>query len=537
MMQPELLQQHPRPFYNIMNSPCDQVGAYGGLQMDHHIGDHNFSFSFTTSKESSGISSDQFLSTIFSNEFPKYPMLGDEDVQITSPMENIADYMQGIESIWGGEIEDVCRWLGESEGEGGFLSEQLSMEGEDLWSPCQSTKSSEASMVFPSVQEPVTLPRDGMEIDNQLSIQHLLKAYGEAMEMEQRELAEVIIKCITEKVSPIGETLERLAFNLFQSEENQGEYLKQESSKNFKAAFKAFYQIFPYGRFAHFTANLAILEAIPDNAETVHIVDFDMREGIQWPPMIEAVARLQKALKLTSIKTREDSGDAPLHWSFEKTKGQLCDHARSFGLNLKVEEVGIDDLTSEIKKIKKRGGGREWLTFNCMAKIPHMGRGRSRSHVMEFLRVAKKLLTYSATNKGIITIGDGDAAERLKSCSTYSSFFDMYMNHYQALCESMEWNFPVYLAEARIAMENLFVTPFVSSHSWLQRWEELTEGSDLHAGIGMKGLTLTKENLMEAKEMVNEGQSSYTVKIEGQNENEMVLEWRGTPLVRVSTWR
>ncbi|XP_028061380.1 SCARECROW-LIKE protein 7-like [Camellia sinensis] len=156
---------------------------------------------------------------------------------------------------------------------------------------------------------------------------------------------------ITEKVSPIGETLERLAFNLFQSEENQGEYLREKSSKNFEAAFKAFYQIFPYGRFAHFTANLAILEAIPDDAETVHIVDFNMREGIQWPPMIEAVARLQKALKLTSIKTRDDSGDAPVHWSFEKTKRQLCDRARSSGLNLKVEEVGIDDLTSEIKKM------------------------------------------------------------------------------------------------------------------------------------------------------------------------------------------
>ncbi|GFY95775.1 hypothetical protein Acr_11g0000810 [Actinidia rufa] len=101
----------------------------------------------------------------------------------------------------------------------------------------------------------------------------------------------------------------------------------------------------------------------------------------------------------------------------------------------------------------------------------------------------------------------------------------------------MEWNFPVSLAEARIAMESLFVAPFVSSPFWLRKWEKVREGSDLYAEIGLNGLRLTKENLVEAKEMVRDGESLYAVRIGGQNNNEMVLEWRGNPLVRVSTWR
>ncbi|PSS32707.1 Nodulation-signaling pathway 2 protein [Actinidia chinensis var. chinensis] len=512
MMQPQLFQQPSWPFYNIMHSPRDHVGAYGGLQMNG-----------------------QFLSTIFSNEFLEDPMSGDE-LQSPTPVETIADDMEGIDIISCGEFEDVCRWLGEDACEGSLSSEQLSIEGEDVWSPCPSTKSSEASMVFPSAQVSPSLPRDGNEIETQLTIQHLLKAYGEAMEMEQRELAEVIVKCIVEKVSPVGETLERLTLNLFQSEGKQGDYLKQESIKNFEAAFNAFYQIFPYGRFAHFTANSAVLEAMPENVETVHIIDFDMMEGVQWPPMIEAVAQRQKALRLTSIKV-EDCGDAPLYWRFEETKRRLCNHARSFGLNLKVDEVGIEDLVTAMGKIKKRGGRREWLVFNCMVGLPHMGRERSRSHVKEFLGVAKALLDDSATNKGIITIGDGDAAERLKSCTTYGSFFDKNLYRFQALCESMEWNFPVCLAEARLAMENLFVAPSISSLSWRRKWEEMREGSDLHAEIGLEGLRLTEENLTEAKEMMAEGKSLFTVRIEAQKQNEMVLEWRGTSLVRVSTWR
>ncbi|KAL2546578.1 nodulation-signaling pathway 2 protein-like [Forsythia ovata] len=88
--------------------------------------------------------------------------------------------------------------------------------------------------------------------------------------------------------------------------ENQGDYLRQESVKNFREAFKAFYQGLPYGRFPPFTANSAILEAKPDDAATMHIVDFDIGEGIQWPPVIEAMGRMPKALRVTLIKSDDE---------------------------------------------------------------------------------------------------------------------------------------------------------------------------------------------------------------------------------------
>ena len=72
---------------------------------------------------------------------------------------------------------------------------------------------------------------------------------------------------------------------------NHGDYIKQECTKNFEVAFKAFYDIFPYGRFARFAANSAILESIPTDAEMIHIVDFDIDEGLQWAPLIETLGR------------------------------------------------------------------------------------------------------------------------------------------------------------------------------------------------------------------------------------------------------
>ncbi|KAJ4704365.1 nodulation-signaling pathway 2 protein-like [Melia azedarach] len=514
MMQPEFLQPS-WPFYNVINPSLDQLCA----------DDCGFSAnSFTSKDDSAEFFSLPNSSSGFSSEFIQFPVCTDDEVQ--AMMEEFSMELEQFEPVFGDEVENFCASFDNSEGS--FPSE-LSPEMENVWSPSLSTKSSEGSM-----DTALTLPGDDMEIDNQLGILHLLKAYGEATEKKQRELAEVIIRCLSEKVSPAGETLERLAFNLSPDSEKQGDYLIQESSKNFEAAFKAFYQIFPYGRFAHFAANSAVLEAMPDDAEVIHIVDFDMGEGIQWPPVIEAIAGQGKTLRLTSINMEDkDFACAPWHWSFEETRKQLCDYARCFGLKLKVEEMGIEDLVREKKTMKKRGGCGEWLVFNCTVGLPHMGRNRSRKHVKDFLQVAEEILSY---NRGIITSGDGDACEKLTWSSGFGSFFEGYLEHYQALLESMKSSIPIHLAEARMAMDCLFAAPYISSQGWFQKWEEIRQGYHLQAGIGLKECKVNRDMLMEAKEMVK-GESKYEVTIGGQSENELILEWRGTPLVRVSAWR
>ena len=76
--------------------------------------------------------------------------------------------------------------------------------------------------------------------------------------------------------------------------------------------------MFPYGQFAHFTVNSAILEVVPTHVVLVHIVDFDISEGSQWPPITEAIAQMNKPLIITSIKLDQDQ-----YSKFEQTKKQL----------------------------------------------------------------------------------------------------------------------------------------------------------------------------------------------------------------------
>ncbi|KAL4572399.1 hypothetical protein LXL04_019174 [Taraxacum kok-saghyz] len=492
MMQSEEIQ-------SFLEHDLDRAGLYAMT-----MASSPFCSSITSLEDCSMICSDSYFQTISYSNFSTLSNL-DDDIQVLVP----------IEGISGHELEDVLGWWRESEEMDNIFSKDF-MVNEGVCSSPFMKSSDDIKMVLPL--------DDDMEVEGEKSLYHLLNAYGEAMEMGQRDLANVITECINEKASPLGGTMERVAFNLFHSG-TQCDYIKHESMKNFKSAFEAFYEIFPYGRFSHFAANSAILEAImSSDSQKVHIIDFDIGEGVQWPSLLEAIGKLRIDTKLTSIRTNEQS------YSFEETKNRLLDYASASELKLEVREIRIGDLMDETEGSKEH----EFLAFNCMVGLPHMGRTRNRCQVIDFVRVAKKILLM---REGIITFGDGEEVEGTKHCEHYSSFFDKYLKHYHALCESMERNFPDNLREARIAMESLFVAPYVSPLSWHQKWESFREDCEFKENLGLMGWRLSKESVIEAKEMVKEGQNSYKIKVEGKNGNEMVLEWRGTPLVRVYAWR
>lgn len=398
---------------------------------------------------------------------------------------------------------------------------------------------------------PLVLPFQTMEVDDHVSLVHLLIAYAEAKDNQETELAEVIAQRVIQKVNPVGGPTDRVMYYMFRHL-NKQDYLKEESCNNFYPAFKLFYQIFPYGKFAHFVANSAILEALPRDADVIHLIDFDIGEGLQWAPFMEAIKNQHEKIRLTSLKLSEEEDDddddenSPFRWRFEETKRRLCDHALSCGINMIVEEVGLQDLENLIKNITKEGyyyyERKSWYVFNCHTGLPHMGRVRYKKDVLEFVRVAQDFLHQPTcceiTNKGIITYGDGDLIlDNYTTTSSYSSFLNANFAHYQALLESMEFNFPNHLGEARTALECLFVGPHISSIEWDRQWEERRLWGEVEFGLGLEGWGFSKTSLAEAKELVKDGVSPYGVRIEGEKKNEMVMEWNGTSMVRVCCWK
>ncbi|KAI4301076.1 hypothetical protein L6164_034392 [Bauhinia variegata] len=59
--------------------------------------------------------------------------------------------------------------------------------------------------------------------------------------------------------------------------------------RSLHSAFQVFNNISPFIKFAHFTSNQAILEAL-HGRENVHIIDLDIMQGLQWPAFLHILA-------------------------------------------------------------------------------------------------------------------------------------------------------------------------------------------------------------------------------------------------------
>nr|AYH92448.1 DELLA transcription factor 4 [Salvia miltiorrhiza] len=128
--------------------------------------------------------------------------------------------------------------------------------------------------------------------ENGIRLVHTLMACAEAVQQENFKLAEALVKNIgflavsqagaMRKVATyFAEALARRIYKLYPA--NQ-----QDSAFNDLLQMH-FYETCPYLKFAHFTANQAILEAFAGKSR-VHVIDFSMKQGMQWPALLQALA-------------------------------------------------------------------------------------------------------------------------------------------------------------------------------------------------------------------------------------------------------
>lgn len=142
--------------------------------------------------------------------------------------------------------------------------------------------------------------------DYGIKLVHCLMACAEAVQQNNLSLAEALVKQIgylaisqtgaMRKVATyFAEALARRIYGLYPQnplDHSLSDILQMH-----------FYETCPYLKFAHFTANQAILEAF-QGKKHVHVIDFSMNQGMQWPALMQALALRSggpPAFRLTGI--------------------------------------------------------------------------------------------------------------------------------------------------------------------------------------------------------------------------------------------
>ncbi|XP_072991787.1 DELLA protein SLR1-like [Typha latifolia] len=123
---------------------------------------------------------------------------------------------------------------------------------------------------------------------------HALMACAEAVQQENLKAADALVKQISVLAASQGGAMRKVAGYFAEALARRIYRVSPPPHSAVDSAFADllhlhFYESCPYLKFAHFTANQAILEAFAGHRR-VHVIDFGMKQGMQWPALLQALA-------------------------------------------------------------------------------------------------------------------------------------------------------------------------------------------------------------------------------------------------------
>ncbi|PIN11390.1 hypothetical protein CDL12_16012 [Handroanthus impetiginosus] len=364
-----------------------------------------------------------------------------------------------------------------------------------------------------------------------------------------RELARVILVRLRELVSPNdGTNMERLAAYFTdalqglldgaatagggQSKQGLGGggcYREEHHQVDVLAAFQLLQDMSPYVKFGHFTANQGILEAVTHDRR-VHIVDYDIMEGVQWASLMQALVSRKDGpptphLRITAL-SRGGSGRRSFG-SIQETGRRLTAFAASIGQPFSFHQCRLDaDETFRPTTLKLVRG--EALIINCMLHLPHFSY-RTPDSIASFLSGSKTL------NPRLITLVEEEIGPT--SDGGFVGRFMDSLHHYSAIYDSLEAGFPMQ-SLARALVERVFLGPRITgSLARIYRArgveEEGSWGQWLGA-LGFRPMNISFANHCQAKLLLGLYNDGY--KVEELTSNKLVLGWKSRRLLSASIW-
>ncbi|WVZ95825.1 hypothetical protein U9M48_041539 [Paspalum notatum var. saurae] len=275
-----------------------------------------------------------------------------------------------------------------------------------------------------------------------VDLRTLLIHCAQAVAADDRLLASELIKKLRQHSSPDGDSTQRMAFYLVGGLEARlagiGSQLyhkimvKRVSEEDVLKVYNLYLAACPFHRTSYTFANRTILEASKGQSR-VHIVDFGVCYGFQWPSLIQMFAEqgVHPRLRITAIEVPRQ-GIGPLE-NIEHAGKQLADYAHMYnvpfqyqGISTRYENIQIEDLNIEED---------EFVIINCIYQMKILGdetiaMNSARDKVLRIMRrMNPKILIFGAVNASY-------------SSPFFITRFKELMFHYSSLFDMLDTNVP-----------------------------------------------------------------------------------------------
>uniref|UniRef100_A0ACD5ZJ43 Uncharacterized protein n=1 Tax=Avena sativa TaxID=4498 RepID=A0ACD5ZJ43_AVESA len=291
-------------------------------------------------------------------------------------------------------------------------------------------------------------------------------------------------------------------------------------------ALRVLNSVTPIPRFLHFTLNERLLRAF-DGHDRVHVIDFDIKQGLQWPSLLQSLAARHPEppshVRITGVgSSRQELQD---------TGARLARVAAALGLAFEFHAVvdRLEDVRLWMLHVK-RG---ERVAVNCILAAHRLLRDETGGALSDFLGLVR------STGAAVFLLGEHEAAGL--NTGRWEARFARALWHYAAAFDAVGAAGLPPASAARAKAEEMFareirnVVAFEGPdrserHESFAVWRRCMEdGGFQNAGIGdreaMQGRMIAR--------MFAPG--NYSVHPQGDGEG-LTLRWLDSPLYTVTAW-
>lgn len=298
-------------------------------------------------------------------------------------------------------------------------------------------------------------------------------------------------------------------------------------------ALRLLNQVTPVPRFIHFTSNEIILRAF-EGKDRVHIIDFNIRQGLQWPSLFQSLASTAHPpthVRITGIGESKqeliDTGD------------RLAGFAEAFNLPFEFHPVvdRLEDVRLWMLHVKER----ETVAVNCVLQLHRMLYDGTGGTLRDFLGLIR------STNAELVVMAEQEAAHNE---ATLDARLVNSLKYYSAIFDSIDSSLPLE-SPARIKIEEMFAREVrniigcegrerVERHETFEKWQQLME----QGGFQCRGIS--ERELAQGQMMLRMYSSNENYRVEMQqhdsasssssSSSSLTLSWSDQPLYAVSAW-
>ncbi|CAN6215274.1 unnamed protein product [Urochloa humidicola] len=280
----------------------------------------------------------------------------------------------------------------------------------------------------------------------------------------------------------------------------------------------------PIPRFIHFTLNERMLQAF-DGHDRVHVIDFDIKQGLQWPGLLQSLAT--RASPPAHVRI---TGVGESRQELNETGARLGHVAAALGLAFEFHAVvdRLEDVRLWMLHVK-RG---ERVALNCVLAAHRLLRDDTGAALADFLGLAR------STGAAILLLGEHEDA---LNSGRWEARFARALRYYAAAFDAVAAAGLPDASPARAKAEEMFAREIRNAvafdagdrferHESFAGWQRCMEECGYqNAGMGdreaMQGRMIAR--------MFEPG--NYSVQAQGDGKG-LTLRWMDQPMYTVSAW-